>query len=658
MMQTIEELFRKYYLEYTSYVVKDRAIPYIEDGFKPVQRRIIQTLIDLDNGTMHKVANVVGQTMKYHPHGDASIYEALVTLANANYFIERGGNFGNLLTGTKAAAARYIECRILPFAKEVLYSPEIMTYVPTYDSRYKEPVVFPAKLPVVLLQGVLGIAPGMTCKIFPHNPLEVIDCMKQAIDGKDFQIFPDLPTGGLLDVSEYDDGRGAVSIRSKIIKDEKNRKLIIKEIPYGVTTESLIDNIDDAAKKGRLHISSITDYTTDKVSIEIEIAKGDFDLGSEMESLFAFTDAEKKVKDLSPMIIVNKHPVVMGVSEIIRFHASYLQDILRRELEVEKGHLMDKLQLRTLERIFIEERIYKRIEKLKTEEEIFAEVRSGLMKFKDEFVKELDEKDIEHLLKLPIRRISLFDIEKNKKDIEEINRLIADNDGNMSHLKRYAKSTLDRLGKLIPKSMDTARKSEITSFSVITVKDVVKNDLQLKYDKQGGYIGYALKTGEDLFMVGEASKILIVLKDGSYHVTQAQDKYFAGKNVAYVLPADKDVLKSNVFTIIFRNKATGIMMIKRCSVTQFIMNKTYSLVPEGDNKVEFIRNDEEGLLTIEFKTGKNKISQVYLTDFSVKGVSSQGVQLTRRGVERISYRKLKLGDKPEKPGELDLFSGE
>ena len=223
MMQTIEELFRKYYLEYTSYVVKDRAIPYIEDGFKPVQRRIIQTLIDLDNGTMHKVANVVGQTMKYHPHGDASIYEALVTLANANYFIERGGNFGNLLTGTKAAAARYIECRILPFAKEVLYSPEIMTYVPTYDSRYKEPVVFPAKLPVVLLQGVLGIAPGMTCKIFPHNPLEVIDCMKQAIDGKDFQIFPDLPTGGLLDVSEYDDGRGAVSIRSKIIKDEKKK---------------------------------------------------------------------------------------------------------------------------------------------------------------------------------------------------------------------------------------------------------------------------------------------------------------------------------------------------------------------------------------------------------------------------------------------------
>ncbi|HAL18298.1 MAG TPA: DNA topoisomerase IV subunit A [Spirochaetaceae bacterium] len=655
-MQNLEELFKKYYLEYTSYVVKDRAIPYIEDGFKPVQRRIIQTLIDSDNGSMYKVSDITGRTMRYHPHGDSSIYEALVNLVNAGYFIEGNGNFGNMLTGTEAAAARYIECRLYSFAKEVLYSPDITEYVPSYDGKYKEPVVFPSKLPAVLLQGVMGIAPGMTCKIFPHNPLEVIECMKTAIDGGDFQIFPDLPTGGLIDVSCYDDGKGEISIRSKVDVDEKNRKLVVREIPYGVTTESLIADIDSATKKGKLHAVSINDYTTKTANIEIEIAKGDWSLDKELESLFAHTKAEMKVKDLSPMLIVNKHPVIMGISEIIRFHAAYLQDVLRRELEFDHGKLIDKMQMRTLERIFIEERIYKRIETLRTQEEIDAQVREGLMAFKDEFVRELVDEDIENLLKLPIRRISLFDIEKNRKDVEELNKTIKENEDKQRHIKRYAKSVLDRLAKLIPKSINTARKSEIASFSVISVKDLAEENLQLKYDRSSGYIGYALKTGDDLFMVGESSKILIVLKDGTYHVTQAQDKYFAGKNVAFVLPADKDLLRKTIFTILFRSKSTKVMMIKRCCITQFIMNRMYSLVPDGDFEAKFICKDEEGRLTIEFKTGRIKTEQVWLSDFLVKGVSSQGVQLTRREVEKIGYRKMNAEDKPPATAEPDLFS--
>ena len=637
-MQTIEDLYKNYFLEYSSYVIKERAIPYIEDGFKPVQRRIIHTLLECDDGGMHKVAYIVGQAMKYHPHGDSSIYEALVTLQHAGYFIKGGGNFGNIFTGTPAAAARYIECKILPFAKAVLYSPEITKYIPTYDSKHTEPVVFPAKLPTVLLQGTCGIAIGMATKILPCNPLEVINCMKDAIDGKDFVIYPDLPTGGIIDVSEFNDGKGSLSIRSKVDVDYKNRKLIIRELPYGVTTEELIDSINNASKKKKLDVVSITDYTSENVNIEIELSNDCQNIDAELNSLYAHTDTEVSVKDLSPILIKDGHPVEMGITEIIKFHAKYLIDILKAELGVEKGKLRDKLQVRTLERIFIEERIYKRIEELRTEEEIFSSVKDGLLPFKKEFVRDLTDDDVKHLLSLQIRRISLFDIEKNKKDIAEIKAQIKLCDSRLANINDYAKETLDNLAKMLPK--DCRRKTEISTFETIKIKDVAKKNRSIKYDKSTGYLGYDIAKGEEQVVVSDLDKIILLYKDGTFQMQNCPAKIFVGKNLLYVFDADRNSLDNIILTIIFREKTSQITLIKRCKINKgFILEKSYSLLPDGSYEVLKISTEKDSLIKMLFTKGKNREQEVYFSDFLVKGASSQGVRLTTRELESMKLIK-------------------
>jgi topoisomerase-4 subunit A len=317
-MAQAPQLYQRYFLEYASYVIRDRAIPDLVDGLKPVQRRILHSLFEMDDGKFHKVANVVGWAMRYHPHGDAAIYEALVNLANHDLFIERQGNFGNEMTGDHAAAARYIECRLLPFAKLVLYNPELTTYVDSYDGRNKEPVTFPAKIPVVLIQGVQGIAVGMSTMILPHNAIEVLDAMKSAINNQPFTLYPDFPGGGIVDVKEYDDGKGKVAVRAKLnISDPK--RIVIEELPYGVTSEMMIDSVQKAAKDGKLKVASITDFTTDKVNIEIDLQRNTFSKDI-VKSLYAYTLCETKIS-VNPLVIKDNMPVVMSVSEIIRYHA-------------------------------------------------------------------------------------------------------------------------------------------------------------------------------------------------------------------------------------------------------------------------------------------------------------------------------------------------
>ena len=417
-MANAKDLFRQNFIEYASYVIKDRAIPDIEDGLKPVQRRILHTMIETDDGRFNKVANVVGSTMKYHPHGDASIYTALVNLANYDLFIDKQGNYGNFMTGDGPAAARYIECRLLPFAKKVLYNPEITEYVESYDGRNKEPVVFPAKIPVVLIQGTEGIAVGMSTKILPHNALEVIDAQIAAIRGDEFQLFPDFPGGGIMDVSDYQDGLGSVAVRAKL--DTSNaKKIIIEELPFGVDSEKMIKSIEEAIKKGRLKIQSVSDFTADKVNIEISLAKGTY-TKDVVDALYAYTLCEQKIS-VNCLVIRDKLPHVCTVSDVIRYHADHIIEVSKKELEVQRGHLFDKLHTRTLERIFIEERIYKRIEQKRTQEAVVQAIRTGFEPYLDQLVREITDDDIDHLLKIPIRRISLFDIEKNKEEIDQIN---------------------------------------------------------------------------------------------------------------------------------------------------------------------------------------------------------------------------------------------
>ena len=453
-----EKLYKDYFLEYASYVIRDRAIPDLLDGFKPVQRRILHTMISIDDGRFNKVAGVVGEAMKYHPHGDSSIYGALVNIENDGLFIEGQGNYGNILTGDSAAAARYIECRLKPFAKKVLYSPEITEYVDSYDGRNKEPVVFQAKVPVVAITGTSGIAVGMSTKILPHNILEVLECQKKALRGEDFEIYPDFPTGGTVDVSDYDDGRGKVTVRAKFNTSDP-KKLVIEELPYEVTSSSLIESIKKADAGGQLKIASINDYTAEKANIEICWQRGVYSEDM-VDILYATTDCQKKIS-VNPLVIVDGLPKVVGISEQIKFHADHLVDTLRKELNIEMGHLKDKLRARTLERIFIEERIYKKIENKESAEGVEKAVVTGFKPFLDEIEGVLpDHDDVERLLKIPIRRISLFDIEKNRQEIKEIEADISLCQYRLEHIIEYAEDFISDLEGMFDPSI-YGRKSEI-----------------------------------------------------------------------------------------------------------------------------------------------------------------------------------------------------
>ena len=639
-MSNAKDLFKQNFIEYASYVIKDRAIPDIEDGLKPVQRRILHTLMEIDDGRFNKVANVVGSTMHYHPHGDASIYTALVNLANCDLFIEKQGNFGNFMTGDGAAAARYIECRLLPFAKKVLYNPEITNYVESYDGRRKEPVTFPAKIPVVIIQGTEGIAVGMSTKILPHNALEVIDAQIAAIKGEEFHLYPDFPGGGIMDVSDYQDGLGSVAIRAKL--DTSNaKKIVIEELPYGVDSESMIHSIEDAIKKGRLKIQSVSDYTADKVNIEIYLAKGTYTKDI-VDALYAYTLCEQKIS-VNCLVIKDKLPHVCTISDVIKYHANHIIDVSKAELEVERGHLYDKLHARTLERIFVEERIYKRIEQKRTQEAVFNAVKTGFEPYADQLVREVSDDDVDRLLKIPIRRISLFDIEKNEQEIDEINSNIKQVEYNLTHLAEYSINVLTDIKGCVNEVLKT-RKTQISDFNIIDVKEVAKRDLDLKYDALTGYLGTNVKTGNLICKVSEYDKILVIQKNGTYYCTNVADKAFVGKDIAYCNLADKQTLDSLVFTVIYQDKKTKITYIKRCKLSGFIMNKPYELLPEPDTcSMKKLSVFEDAEVTVTYK-GPSRVKEMvfHFSDFRIKGAKAGGITITKKEIASIRIKACKL----------------
>lgn len=645
-MANAKDLFRQNFIEYASYVIKDRAIPDIEDGLKPVQRRILHTMIEIDDGRFNKVANVVGSTMKYHPHGDQSIYTALVNLANYDLFIDKQGNYGNFMTGDGPAAARYIECRLLPFAKKVLYNPEITEYVESYDGRSKEPVVFPAKIPVVLIQGAEGIAVGMSTKILPHNAHEVIDAQIAAIKGESFELYPDFPGGGIMDVSDYQDGLGSVAVRAKL--DTSNaKKIVIEELPFGVDSEKMIKSIEDAIKKGRLKIQSVNDFTADTVNIEISLAKGTY-TKDVVDALYAYTLCEQKIS-VNCLVIRDKLPHVCTVSDVIRYHADHILEVSKKELEVQRGHLFDRLHTRTLERIFIEERIYKRIEQKRTQEAVVQAIRTGFVPYQDQLVREIDDDDIDHLLKIPIRRISLFDIEKNHEEIDQINADIKQVDYDLSHLDEYSIKTLNDIKKALDAETHQ-RKTVIADFNIVDIRDVAKRDLDLRYDGLTGYLGTNVKTGNPLFKVSEFDKILIIQKNGTYYCSNVPDKLFVGKDITYCGLADKDSLEDIVFTVIYLDKKTKVTYIKRCKLSGFIMNKPYELLPDPDNnslkKLSILPNAE---VTVTYKgPSRVKESTFLFSDFLVKGSKAGGVTITKKEIASIRIKACKLVETPAK----------
>ncbi len=458
----VQPLMRQNFLEYASYVVVDRAIPHLNDGFKPVQRRILATLANMHDGRFHKVANVIGDTMKLHPHGDASIGDALVVLANKDFFIEKQGNFGNLITGHRAAAARYIECRLTPLARETLFFPELTDTQPSYDGRRDEPVTLPAKLPVVLLLGVEGIAVGMSTRVLPHNFNELLEAQIKLLKKEPIELFPDFPQGGLVDVSEYDDGRGRVKVRAKI-EAAGPKKVVIREIPYGTTTESLITSIETATQKGKLKIGGIQDFTTDTVEIQVDLPRG-VTAEETVPQLFAYTDCEVSITS-ALTVIRNRHPADLSVTEVLTYCTKRLKAQLKAELELELGKLEDKKHWLTLEQIFIEKKVWKLLEAAKTDEAVRASVWDGMHEHEALFVRAMTEDDVERLLKIHIRRISAYDIERFRQQMADIESSIKRATSKLRNLTKtaigYLEDLLDKYGASWP------RRTDITTFKSV-----------------------------------------------------------------------------------------------------------------------------------------------------------------------------------------------
>ena len=639
-MAYIKNLFDRNFLEYASYVIKDRAIPDLEDGLKPVQRRILHSLFEMDDGKFHKVANVTGHCMKYHPHGEASINPALVVLANKELFIDRQGNFGNLYTGDDASAPRYIECRITPLARDIFYNPKLTVWADSYDGRNREPVLFPAKIPVVLIMGVEGIAVGMSTKILPHNVIEVLEAEIACLTAKKFELYPDFPTGGYVDVSEYRGGNGKVLVRAKLDTSDPKR-ILITELPFGSTTESIINSIDAAARAGRIKILGINDFTTDKVEIEIKLARGVY-AQETVDALFAFTECEQSIS-VNLLVIKDGLPAVMTVNEVIKHHAKQLVKILTKELELEKKELLDKLHLRTLERIFIEERIYKAIEKMKTAKGVQDAVAAGFKPFvKEVGPRGVSDDDVEHLLRIPIRRISLYDINKARDEMEQINTRIKEINAHLKNIVAYSVSWLKDVISKIRANEEIGRggrKTIVGAFDKVIAKEVVKRDVDLKYDSKSGYLGTNV-SGAKIAEVSPFDRILVVRKNGMYTVIDLSEKTFVGADAWWIGVADKDALAKTIFTIIYKEKETGFPCIKRCVIEGWIMNKDYFLVPDSS---QILHVDTRSKFTFSVKYVPKPRLKVLSEDFkaqdyNVRGLKAGGIRLAAKEAEKADCR--------------------
>lgn len=624
MANKLRDLMDENFLEYASYVIKDRAIPHINDGLKPVQRRILHTLQEIDDGKFHKVANVVGRSMQYHPHGDASIYSALVVVANKDFFIDKQGNFGNIYTGDSASAARYIECRLTPLAREVLFNKDLTHYQPSYDGRNQEPITLPAKVPVLLLQGAEGIAVGMSTSILPHNFNEVLEAQIKLLRGQPFELLPDFATGGLMDAGQYEDGNGKVIVRAKIEKRD-DKHLIIREIPYGTNTEKLIASIENAIKKNRIKVSSIQDYTSDRVEIEITLPRGVH--AQQMEdALYAFTDCQ--LSHSVQMIVINQEnkPQQMSVTEVLRHNTYKLMDDLNREFEIELGRLRDNLHYKTLEQIFIENRIYKNIEEKDTYEKVIAAVHKGFEPFEAQLTRELTDEDVERLLQIRIKRISRYDMNKNREEIEAILLRIDEVNALLANMKsttiKYIKGLLKKYGKGIE------RKTEIQDLGKVNRKAVAVQDLKVGFDPESGYVGTAVKS-ENRIQCSQFHKLLIITQD-YYKVISVPEKLYIKDKILLV----EKLNKQKIYNCMYREQTTGIAYMKRFKVEKFILEKEYAFIGENCKILVFCGDPPPKVKVYYPRTSRARITQEVI-DFSellVKGPTAKGNRVSSKPV--------------------------
>ncbi len=632
----LHQLFDQNFLEYTSYVIRERAIPSVEDGLKPVQRRILQTLFNMEDGRFHKVANVVGETMKLHPHGDQSIFAALVNLANKGFLIERQGNFGNIYTGDRASAARYIECRLSPLAKEILFNKDLTEFVDSYDARMSEPVTLPAKIPLLLLMGADGIAVGMATKILPHNFCELLEAQKKILRGEEFTLYPDFPQKGLVDVSNYDDGNGKIRCRAKI-EELNDKTIIIRDIPYTTTTQSLTDSIEKAAKSGKIKIISINDYTAENVEIEIKLARGVYAKDT-IKALFAFTDCEVPITPNLTLIRGNT-PETSTVSEVVRSNTDKLKKDLQLELEIELARYEDKLHAKVLEQIFIEERLYKNIEEETSYKAVIQSVETSLIAYKDQLIRPVTKDDIEKLLEIRIKRISRFDINKQEKEIRDIRKSMK---AISNSLKDMVAFTLDFLDKLLEKyGHQYPRLTEITSFSEVSFRKAALSNLIVLYNRKSGFMGHQIKEEEDpkedlTVTCSEYDKLFLIYSNGLYKIIPVTEKLYVGHDLEWFGIVEKE----NIFNIIYRDGAENVAYIKRFKTPSFILEKEYRLFAEHKkSKILLLSLGENNFAKINLmpsSRARTNSLEIAFDDYLIKNASAKGKRVSNRVVRRVS----------------------
>ncbi len=638
----VSGMFQNWFLDYASYVILERAVPAIDDGFKPVQRRIMQSMKDLDDGRYNKVANIVGHTMQYHPHGDASIADAMVQLGQKELLIDMQGNWGNILTGDRAAASRYIEARLSKFALEVVFNPKTTEWQLSYDGRRKEPIDLPVKFPLLLAQGGEGIAVGLSTKILPHNFNELIDASIKILKGRSFTIYPDFLTGGIADISNYNDGKkgGKVRVRAKVSQQDKNT-LVITDIPYGTTTSSLIDSILRANDKSKIKIKRIEDNTAKNVEILVHLPNG-VSPDKTIDALYAFTNCEMSISPLCCIIQDNK-PIFIGVSEALKYSTQHTVNLLKSELEIQLNELEEQWHFASLERIFIENRIYRDIEEEETWKGVIKAIDKGLQPYIKNLKRTVTEDDIIRLTEIRIKKISKFDIDKAKQNIESLEEKIKNVKYHLENLIDYAIDYFKNLKTKYGKGKE--RKTEIKLFEDIVATKVVMRNTKLYVNRLEGFVGTSLRKEEYVTDCADIDDVIVFREDGKMIVTKVDTKTFVGKNIIHIAVFKKSD-KRTIYNMIYRDGKSGPTYMKRFSVTAITRDKEYDLANGNPNSKVFYfsanPNGEAEIVTVLLRSS-SKIKKLKwdldFADLAIKGRSTRGNTVTKNTVRKIELKE-------------------
>jgi len=639
----VQGQYKNWFLEYASYVILERAVPALEDGLKPVQRRILHSMKEMDDGRFNKVANIIGQSMQYHPHGDASIGDALVNLGQKDLLIETQGNWGDVRTGDSAAASRYIEARLSKFALEVAFNAKTTEWQLSYDGRKNEPVNLPMKFPLLLAQGADGIAVGLSTKILPHNFCELIDASIKYLRGKKFELFPDFQTGGMIDISGYNEGKRGGKVRVRAHVEELDKKtLVIRDVPYGVTTTQLMESITKANEQGKIKIKKVVDVTAKEVEIQIDLAPG-ISPDITIDALYAFTDCEVSISP-NACVIENHKPRFMGVQELLRCSVDNTKHLLKRELEIKLGELEDKWHYTSLEKIFFEEKIYKELEqKHETWDHVIEAIDNGFAPFKKKLKRPIEREDILKLTEKPVRRIYRLDINELNQQIKGIEADIQEVNHHLANLTDYAVAYYDNLLKKFGKGRE--RKTEIKEFDTIQVKQVAIANTKLYINRAEGFIGTGLKKDEFLCECSDYDDIIAFTKAGTMKVVKVSDKTFIGKDIIHAAIFEKNDERTT-YNMIYLDGKSGISYAKRFNVTGVTREKEYDLTKGSEkSKVHYLTanpNGEAETLKIILSpncTARIKELDFYFEELEIKGRSSMGNQVTKYPIKTVKLKE-------------------